>query len=129
MLEALVFSHQIFLDVSATLPQLKIPTKKDFIPLSCTIQGRDAWLNEKRAQVRDLMARHAGIVRSNMGLAEAKNFLQIAGSQLEELYSVSEPNVAICELRNIVQVARLIVDQSIVRKENRGTFYNLDLEA
>ena len=37
-------------------------------------------------------------------------------------------NTALSQLRNMVNVAHLIVQQSLERNENRGGFYNIDYE-
>ena len=70
---------------------------------------------------------NVGIVRSTSSLEKARSQIIMILAQLEELFSVSEKNVEICELRNMVKVAQLITDQSLLRKENRGTFFNTDL--
>jgi L-aspartate oxidase len=128
LLEALVFAQQIFLHIKSTLVQTKAPEETALSFPSYVAQERNNWLKEKRIAVREMMDRHAGIVRCGAGLSEAKDFLQMTGTQLDELYSISLPTVSMCELRNIVRVARLIISQSLERRENRGTFYNLDLE-
>jgi L-aspartate oxidase len=54
--------------------------------------------------------------------------------KLEELYAETEVlyqkhklNTVLCQLRNMINVAHLIIQQSLIRKENRGGFYNEDL--
>ena len=89
---------------------------------------RGEWVSQTRKAVRTLMSNAAGIVRSTSSLNDAKKKLKIIGAQLDELYSVSDHEVDIGELRNIVHVSQLIVEQSLSRKQNKGTFFNIDLE-
>jgi aspartate oxidase len=43
------------------------------------------------------------------------------------LYTNTVLSPQLCELRNIVAVAYLIIKQSSQRRENRGAFFNADL--
>ena len=52
-------------------------------------------------------------------------------NQISELYGSIEviyTEIQLFELRNLITVAYLIVEQSLARKENSGVFYNTDLE-
>ena len=46
--------------------------------------------------------------------------------QHEELYRESKLSVPICQLRNMINAAYLVIKHAIARKENRGLHYNLD---
>jgi L-aspartate oxidase len=45
---------------------------------------------------------------------------------MEALYQKYKLNTALSELRNMVNVAHLIIQQSLKRKENRGGYFNED---
>jgi L-aspartate oxidase len=128
LLEALVFSHRAFEDVRTRMNELETPKRITLRAGQARIHPREEWISERKTGLRKLMSCHVGIVRSNARLTEAQQHLCLLSSQLEELYSVSAPSVSICELRNMVGVARLVVEHSLQRKENKGTFYNKDLE-
>jgi L-aspartate oxidase len=128
LLEALVFSHRAFDDARARLSGIDIPGKIALRTGHTRIHPREEWIAMRKNELRKLMSCQAGIVRSNSGLKEARQHLSLLSGQLEELYSVSIPSLPICELRNMLGVARLVVDHSFQRKENKGTFYNKDLE-
>jgi L-aspartate oxidase len=128
LLEALVYSHRIFLDIKNDLPLITRPAPVNYCAVTLNAEPREKWIEEKRMLVRMAMSRHAGIVRTNEGLAKTKKLLDMLALQLEELYSVSVPSVSMCELRNILAVARLILEHSIRRKENKGTYFNSDLK-
>jgi L-aspartate oxidase len=54
--------------------------------------------------------------------------LDLIYNEVDELYRKSKVNTALCELRNMINVAHLIIHQSLERKENRGGCYNIDNE-
>jgi L-aspartate oxidase (EC 1.4.3.16) len=47
---------------------------------------------------------------------------------VKEIYKFSILSPQLSELRNLASVAYLIITQSIEQTENRGTFYNKDLD-
>ena len=52
--------------------------------------------------------------------------LEIIYNEVENLYKTSKITTTLCELRNMVNVAHLIISQSLERKENKGGYYNID---
>ena len=73
------------------------------------------------------MRDYVGIVRSNDRLTKAVEHLELIYKEVEELYKKSKVNTTLCELRNMINTAHLIINQSLDRKENRGGYYNIDL--
>ena len=47
---------------------------------------------------------------------------------VKEIYNFSVISTKLLELRNLVEVAKLIINQSVDQKENKGTFYNKDIQ-
>ena len=72
------------------------------------------------------MRDYVGIVRSNSRLTKAARHLDLIYQEVEELYKSAKINTALCELRNMVNVAHLIIHQSLERKHNKGGYYNMD---
>ena len=60
--------------------------------------------------------------------AQASKRLKVLYEETETLYKRTKISSQLFELRNLITVAYLIVKQSQSRKENRGAFYNTDLE-
>jgi len=127
LLEALVYAdriHKYLCKKHVTLQtNITIPEWNDE---GTNFLDRDEILQQKTKELQQLMRRFAGVVRNN-------NDLQKASAQLEELYYETEAlyqkhklNTALSQLRNMVNVAHLIIQQSIKRKENRGGYYNED---
>jgi L-aspartate oxidase len=77
-------------------------------------------------EVEQVMSNYVGIVRSNLRLQRAMSRLEILYKETESLYERSVVSRDLCELRNVIGVAYLIIKQAIARKESRGLHYNID---
>lgn len=77
-------------------------------------------------EVEQIMATYVGIVRSNLRLKRAFDRLDILYKETENLFTRSVVSKEICELRNIINVAYLVIRQAMERKESRGLHYTLD---
>lgn len=77
-------------------------------------------------EVEQIMSAYVGIVRSNLRLKRAMARLEILFRETEELFERSVVSREICELRNIISVAYLVIKQASQRKESRGLHYNID---
>ncbi len=72
------------------------------------------------------MSNYVGIVRTNIRLKRAFDRLEIIYAETESLYQKTIVTAPLMELRNIINVAYLIVKMAMARKENRGLHYNAD---
>ncbi len=77
-------------------------------------------------EVQQIMSSYVGIVRSNLRLQRAKKRLEILFRETERLFDRSIVSRDICELRNSISVAYLIIKQAEMRKESRGLHYTID---
>lgn len=129
LLEAIVFAHSCYLDIIKRLDSIDIqPLSLDTNGVSASYPGANEWITETRMALRKLMTDYVGIVRSNSGLRTAWNYLSEMNNNVARRWRDEHINPALCELRNMVGVASLIVAQSNSRKENRGAFFNVDLQ-
>jgi L-aspartate oxidase len=77
-------------------------------------------------EVRSLMWDYVGIVRSDDRLAIAQRRLALIREQIDQYYRRYRLNADLIELRNIAEVAELIVQCARTRRESRGLHYNVD---
>mgnify|MGYP000491694204 CR=1 FL=1 len=77
-------------------------------------------------EVEQIMNSYVGIVRSNLRLKRAMNRLEILYRETEDLFERSVVSREICELRNVISVAYLIIKHALRRKESRGLHYTID---
>jgi L-aspartate oxidase len=127
LLEAIVFAHRCFQDVSKRLREIKTPTGiPDWNAEGTTIPKEQILITHNRKELRDLMSDYVAIVRSDERLKRAQARLHILYHETEHLYHDAVLSSQLCELRNLITVAYLITTQSLARSENRGVFYNVD---
>ena len=86
-------------------------------------------LLQSKREVQQIMSNYVGIVRSNLSLKRAMRRLSIIFEETEELYGKTKPNRELCELRNMIAVAYLVIKQGRELKESVGCHYNTDYEA
>lgn len=77
-------------------------------------------------EVEQIMSTYVGIVRSNLRLRRAMSRLEILYKETEDLFDRSVVSRELCELRNVISVAYLIIKHAIRRKESRGLHYTVD---
>lgn len=83
-------------------------------------------ITQSAKEVGQIMSTYVGIVRSNLRLKRAFDRLDILYLETENLFIRSVVSKEICELRNIINVAYLVIRQAMERKESRGLHYTLD---
>ena len=73
------------------------------------------------------MTRKAGIFKTSAQLESAEKKLKKIFDETQELYQTNQLTAEMCELRNLVSVAYLMIKQSQNIRVNEGVFYNHDL--
>ena len=67
-----------------------------------------------------------GIVRTTKRLERALHRVELLQQEIEDYYRNFKVSNNLLELRNLVQVAELIIHCALERKESRGLHYTLD---
>jgi L-aspartate oxidase len=129
LLEALVFARRAVerasrdIDVKRHQPFPKAP---EWDPGSATDSEETVVVSHNWDEIRRFMWNYVGIVRTNKRLERAKRRVELIQGEIKEYYWNSLVTRDLLELRNLAQVAGLIISCAMLRKESRGLHYNLD---
>ncbi|MBN2729481.1 MAG: L-aspartate oxidase [Bacteroidales bacterium] len=127
LLEAVVFSHRA---ANNALEKVDAIDFKNEIPEwddeGTVLNEEMILITQTQKELNQIMSSYVGIVRSNLRLKRALDRLEILYRETEDLYKKSIVTQEICELRNIINVAYLIIKMAKNRKESRGLHYSLD---
>ena len=125
LLECLVFGQ------AAAKAILNAP-KQNFSPLPHWDESRvtdadeEVLITHTWNELRRFMWNYVGIVRTNKRLSRALHRIYMLRDEVNEFYSNFRVSNDLIELRNLLQVAELIVESAIQRKESRGLHYSKD---
>lgn len=133
LLEALVFAHRAALKTMERLQEdnfnyINLDKIPEWNQEGLKVTEEMVLLNYLRKELQILMSDLVSIVRSNSRLKMAKQKEEEIYKAVKEIYKFSILSPQLSELRNLTSVAYLIITQSLEQKENRGAFYNKDLD-
>ncbi len=128
LLEAMVYSHHAALHTLDNA--LGFSAQHDAVPPwdeSGTTQERE-WVlvQHNREELQRVMSDYVGIVRSNLRLDRALRRTKLLYEETEDFYRRTRVSVGLCELRNLIATAFLIVRCAQMRRESRGLHYTVD---
>ena len=126
LLEALVYAHNIYTYLITKESNAAFQEIPEWNEKRVTITKDHILIQYNLKELQTLMRNYAGIVRNNNQLNEAKNLLDIIYKEIDELYQTVKINTPLCELRNMINVAHLIINDSLIRNNNKGGYYNID---
>lgn len=126
LLEALVYAHNIFKYLSKNEYKSKDIVIPEWNDEGTVIPEEHVLIKHNLKRLQALMRDYVGIVRSNKRLKRAIKHLDLIYAEVEDLYRESKITASLCELRNMINVAHLIITQSLERKENKGGYFNKD---
>ena len=123
LLEALVMADRAAARAGEESPSAKAQVPSPVLGVPPSASGvSDGQVAELRRRLQNRMWQSAGIVRTDVGLAEARRELLTLAAESEELGGT----VAGMELRNLLAASLLVVECALRRPESRGLHYNED---
>ncbi len=127
LLECIVYAHAAAQDILNRLPhKRKQPQVPSWDESKVTDSDEEVVIQHNWHELRLFMWDYVGIVRTNKRLERALRRVQLLQQEIDEYYSNFKVSNNLLELRNLVQVAELIIRCAMERKESRGLNYNLD---
>ena len=134
LLEAMVFAHRAYKDSVDNINLRNTPSgdggKRDLVG-DWKTDGTNApkemiLITQSVKELKLLMSDYVGIVRNNERLHRAMKRLDLLYEETEALYQKTIVSPQLCELRNMITVAYLIVKCAEFRHESRGLHFNTD---
>ena len=127
LLEALVYSHRAALDSREAINSIDFCEQvPDWNAEGMVLNEEMSLITQTQRELQQVMSNYVGIVRSNLRLQKAFKRTKLIYDEVEELYNRSVLTPQLCELRNLIANAYLIISMAIKRKESVGLHYNID---
>ena len=83
-------------------------------------------VSHNRDELQRVMWDYVGIVRSTFRLDRARRRTRLLYEEVEDFYQRTRLSIELCELRNMIAVAYLIIRSAQMRRESRGLHYTVD---
>jgi len=127
LLECLVVADAAAATILAVVADIApSPTIPDWDESQVTDADEEIVVAHNWDELRRFMWDYVGIVRSSKRLERARNRVDLLHKEISEFYGNFRISGDLIELRNLVQVAELIIRSALKRKESRGLHYTLD---
>ncbi|CNI12604.1 L-aspartate oxidase [Yersinia thracica] len=127
LLECLVYGWSAAEDILLRLPTAKLaPHLPDWDESRVDNSDERVVIQHNWHELRLFMWDYVGIVRTTKRLERALRRINTLQQEIDEYYANFRISNNLLELRNLVQVAELIVRCAMERKESRGLHYTLD---
>ena len=127
LLEAIVFAHRAYVQSIINLDKINYQSGiPDWDAEGTKTPAELVLITQSRKELQEVMSSYVGIFRSDMRLKRAMDRLWLLYKETDDLYERWQLTPRLCELRNMINVAYLIVKAARSRTENRGLHFNTD---
>ncbi|MFL6724821.1 MAG: L-aspartate oxidase [Sphingomicrobium sp.] len=127
LLECLVFGEAAAKHIAANWGELPdVPDIRAWDESRVTDSDEEVVIAQTWGEIRRFMWNYVGIVRTTKRLERAKRRIDMLRQEVLDYYAHFRVTPDLIELRNLVEVADLIVRSALHRHESRGLHYVLD---
>ncbi|BFM07626.1 L-aspartate oxidase [Halioxenophilus aromaticivorans] len=127
LLECIVYGTASARHITDRLDSIKQPEyQPEWDESRVTDSDEDVVISHNWDELRRFMWDYVGIVRTGKRLERANHRIKLLQKEIEEYYSNYKVGNDLIELRNLSDVAQLIIRSAMARKESRGLHYSLD---
>ena len=127
LLECLVYSRSAALHIQSLLPfNTLLPAIPDWDASRARPAKEAIAISHNWDELRRFMWDYVGIVRNDDRLKRAERRLALLQQEIDEYYHQHHITSDLLELRNLADVAELIILSALKRRESRGLHYTLD---
>ena len=127
LLECFVFGDAAAEHIKAHWNELPEPAAiRPWDASRVTDSDEEVVIQQVWGEIRRFMWNFVGIVRTTKRLRRAKARIDLLRKEVDDYYGAFRVTPDLIELRNLVEVADLIVRSALARHESRGLHYTLD---
>ncbi|HEY7959873.1 MAG TPA: L-aspartate oxidase [Sphingomicrobium sp.] len=127
LLECLVFGEAAAKHIAANFHDLPdVPEIRAWDESRVTDSDEEVVIAQTWGEIRRFMWNYVGIVRTTKRLERAKHRIDMLRQEVTDYYGHFRVTPDLIELRNLVEVADLIIRSALSRHESRGLHYTLD---
>jgi L-aspartate oxidase len=127
LLECLVFGEAAANHINAHWDSLPpVPKIRAWDESRVTDSDEEVVITQTWGEIRRFMWNYVGIVRTTKRLERAKHRIDMLRQEVRDYYAHFRVTPDLIELRNLVEVADLIIRSALSRHESRGLHYTLD---
>ncbi len=130
LLEAVVFANNCFEHTVKNTADKPLPinyeNSKKYVYVET--EGNLEEIKSLKMQIQELMTSKIAVVRNTKDLKKSLDQLEKIKKKIQKNYDFYAVHPKLNELKNILTTSILVVEHSIKRKINKGSFYNEDFE-